>query len=170
MKIRSAVEDDLSAIVSIEQANFSKEEAATPEAMKERLEVMADTFLVAEDDGVVAGYVEGPVMDQAYITDDLFHHVTPNQAKGGVLAITSLSISPDYKGRGLGTMLLAAVKDLAVAGEREAISLTCHEELIPFYEMNGFKDMGKSESTHGGSTWYNMIWKNENVQSFITKM
>ncbi|MFQ9891236.1 MAG: GNAT family N-acetyltransferase, partial [Streptococcus sp.] len=40
------------------------------------------------------------------------------------------------------------------------ISLTCHDYLIAYYEMNGFTDEGESESNHGGSTWYNMVWEN----------
>ena len=42
--------------------NFSPEEAATPEALAERLETICDTFLIAEIDGTVACYIEGPVI------------------------------------------------------------------------------------------------------------
>ena len=34
--------------------NFSPEEAATPEALAERLETICDTFLITEIDGTVA--------------------------------------------------------------------------------------------------------------------
>ena len=37
--------------------NFSPEEAATPEALAERLETICDTFLIAEIDGTVADYI-----------------------------------------------------------------------------------------------------------------
>ena len=62
MLIRHAREDDWDDVVRIEQENFSPEEAATPEAIAERLETICDTFLIAEIDGVVAGYIEGPVI------------------------------------------------------------------------------------------------------------
>lgn len=45
-------------VVCIEQDNFSPEEAATPESIAERLKTICDTFLIAEIDGVVAGYIE----------------------------------------------------------------------------------------------------------------
>ncbi len=51
------------------------------------------------------------------------------------------------------------MKDLAVTQEREGIILTCHDYLIPYYEMNGFSNQGLSESEHGGAVWYQMIWK-----------
>ena len=51
MLIRHAREDDWADVVRIEQENFSPEEAATPEAIAERLETICDTFLIAEIDG-----------------------------------------------------------------------------------------------------------------------
>ena len=126
--------------------NFSPEEAAT--------------FLIAEIDGTVAGYIEGPVIAERYLTDDLFHKVAPNVSQGGYIAVTSLSISKDFKGQGVGTSLIAAFKDLAIAQKRQGISLTCHDYLITYYEMNVFIDEGESKSNHGDSIWYNMVWEN----------
>lgn len=159
MIIRHAQLDDWEDVVRIEHENFSPEEAATPEAMAERLKTITDTFLIAEIQGQVAGYVEGPVVPTRYLTDDLFHKVTPNAPEGGYIAITSLSISKEFKGQGVGTALLAALKDLALAQNRQGISLTCHDYLIGYYEMNGFTDEGISESNHGGAVWYNMVWE-----------
>ena len=33
--------------------------------------------------------------------------------------------------------MIAALKDLAIAQKRQGISLTCHDYLIAYYEMNG---------------------------------
>lgn len=159
MIIRQARMDDWDDVVRIEQENFSPEEAATPEAMEERLRTINDTFLIAEIDGQIAGYIEGPVVSKRYLTDDLFHKVAPNAPEGGFIAVTSLSISGDFKGQGVGTALIAALKDLAIAQKRQGINLTCHDYLIAYYEMNGFVDEGESDSTHGGATWYNMVWE-----------
>ena len=62
MIIRHARTNDWTDVVRIEQDNFSPEEAATPEALAERLETICDTFLIAEIDGTVACYIEGPVI------------------------------------------------------------------------------------------------------------
>lgn len=161
MIIRNGCLEDLQQVISIEQINFSEAEAASKKAMQERLTIMTDTFLVAEINGRLAGYIEGPVIKGRYLTDDLFHKVSEFPVRvGGFIGITSLSIHPDFKGQGIGTALLAAMKDLVVSQERDGISLTCHDDLISFYEMNGFKDEGESDSKHGGSLWYNMIWNN----------
>ena len=164
MIIRHARTNDWTDVVRIEQDNFSPEEAATPDAILERLETICDTFLIAEIDGKVAGYIEGPVIDKRYLTDDLFHKVTPNASGGGFIAVTSLSVSKEFKGQGVGTALIAALKDLAIAQKRQGISLTCHDYLIAYYEMNGFTDEGESESNHGGSSWYNLVWEKSKSQ------
>lgn len=159
MIIRNARLEDLQDIITIERENFSAEEAASLEDMRARILTIPDTFLVAEIDGKICGYVEGPVISKRYLTDDLFCHVNQNPATGGFIAITSLSVAPDFKGQGIGMALLATMKDLAIAQKRMGISLTCHENLIPYYERNGFNDEGESESTHGGSSWFNMVWE-----------
>ncbi|SDQ25143.1 Predicted N-acetyltransferase YhbS [Streptococcus equinus] len=159
MIIRNVRLEDLEAIVAIERKNFSAQEAASQEDMKERILTIPDTFLVAELDGEICGYIEGPVIGQRYLTDDLFHHVVENPKQGGFIAITSLSVAPDFKNQGIGMALLATMKDLAVARKRTGLTLTCHEQLIPYYERNGFIDEGESDSTHGGSTWFNMVWE-----------
>lgn len=98
-----------------------------------------------------------------YLTDDLFQTVQANPNQSGYIAVTSLSVSKPFQKQGIGTTLLAALKDLAVAQKRLGISLTCHEHLISYYEMNGFTDEGLSSSNHGGSTWYNMVWDNPEI-------
>lgn len=159
LTIRHAKEADWAEIVDIESRNFSVEEAATPTALAERIERISDTFLVAEIAGQVAGYIEGPVIASRYLTDDLFHKVVPNPAHSGFIAVTSLSIAETFKGQGIGTALLAALKDLAVAQGRLGITLTCHDYLIRYYELNGFTDEGLANSNHGGTIWYNMVWE-----------
>ncbi|MGT2930263.1 GNAT family N-acetyltransferase [Streptococcus dentasini] len=159
MIIRQVRLEDYGEIIDIEESNFSAAEAASPTAIKERLGKIPDTFLIAEIDGRVAGYIVGSVMQNRYLTDELFNTVEANPAVGGFILVQSLSVAPFYQGQGIGTALLAALKDLAVAQERQGISLTCHGELITYYEMNGFADEGESSSKHGGSIWYNMVWE-----------
>lgn len=163
MLIRQVQLADLAEVSRIEAENFSAAEAATPKVIKERIENIADTFLVAEQDGQLAGYIEGPVVASRYLTDDLFQTVQPNPNQSGYIAVTSLSVAKPFQKQGVGTTLLAALKDLAVAQKRIGISLTCHDNLISYYEMNGFTDEGLSLSNHGGSTWYNMVWENPEV-------
>lgn len=158
MLIRNVREGNCQAIYDIEAANFSKEEAITKEAIQERITLIPDTFLVAEINDETVGYIEGPIVLNPILTDNLFHNVEKNPCQGGYLAVTSLSIKADYQQQGIGTALLAALKDLVVFQKRQGILLTCHDYLIPYYEMNGFTYQGPSESKHGGGLWHDMLW------------
>lgn len=159
MLIRHVVEKDWPFVHAIEAANFSPEEAASAEVILARTQVNPDTFLVAVLEDQIAGYIEGPVVSEAKLEDHLFHGSQKNPESGGYIAITSLSISPKFQKQGIGTALLAAMKDLAVAQNRQGIILTCHDYLISYYELNGFKNLGLSDSNHGGSIWYDMLWQ-----------
>ncbi|KHD45786.1 GNAT family N-acetyltransferase [Streptococcus hongkongensis] len=158
MIIRNVRPSDWQRVSQIESSNFSKEEAMTEDAIKQRCQRITDTFLVAELDDQIVGYIEGPVVKQPILEDHLFHDVKENPLTGGYIAITSLSIEKMHQQEGIGIALLAALKDVAISQERSGIILTCHEELIAYYEMNGFSNLGLSDSTHGGSVWYLMSW------------
>lgn len=61
---------DLEQLIAIENDGFTPEEAASRQAFIERIAVITDSFIVAVEDGVILGYVNGPVISQVYITDD----------------------------------------------------------------------------------------------------
>ena len=160
IRIRQAELSDWEEILAIEQLNSPAAEAVGAEVIKERIERISDTFLLAELHGQLAGYIVGPAVQARYLTDDLFSKVGVNPSEGGFIAVQSLSVHPDFQRQGVGTLLLAALKETAVQQNRQGISLTCHDELIPYYEMSGFVHEGISDSTHGGTIWSNMVWEN----------
>lgn len=160
IRIRQADLSDWEEILAIEQLNFPAAEVASAKVLKERIERISDTFLLAELHGQLAGYIVGPAVLARYLKDDLFSKVRSNPSAGGFIAVHSLSVHPDFQRQGVGTLLLAALKEIAVQQNREGISLTCHDELISYYEMNGFVHEGISDSTHGGTIWSNMVWEN----------
>ena len=161
IRIRQADLSDWDEILAIEQLNFPAAEAASAEVLKEQI---ADTFLLAELHGQLAGYIVGPAIQARYLTDDLFSKVSANSPEGGFIAVQSLSVHPDFQRQGVGTLLIAALKETVVQEHRQGISLTCHDELIPYFEMNGFVHEGISDSTHGGGVWSDMVWENPNFK------
>lgn len=164
VRIRRAELSDWEAILAVEQLNFPAAEAVSAEILKERIELIPDTFLLAELHGQLAGYIVGPAVQSPYLTDDFFSKVGANSPEGAFIAVQSLSVHPDFQRQGVGTLLLAALKEIAVQQNRKGISLTCHDELIPYFEMNGFVYEGISDSTHGGAVWSDMVWDNPNFK------
>ncbi|MED4224647.1 GNAT family N-acetyltransferase [Neobacillus cucumis] len=154
---RNVKKEDLAALVNLEHRCFLKEEAATEEAFIKRIETISDSFFVAEEDGVIVGLVNGPVIESAYITDDLFHEIHANPAMGGHQSVLGLAVSPDYQKKGIASALLAHLEKVAKEKHRKTITLTCNQNLILFYEKHGFINQGISASLHGGFTWYNMV-------------
>ncbi|MCQ6282264.1 GNAT family N-acetyltransferase [Bacillus sp. EB600] len=159
LDIRNVKMEDLPELVLIENLCFTIEEAATKEAFEKRIQLISDSFFVAEVDGAVTGLVNGPVIETPFITDDLFSDIKENPAAGGHQSILGLAVSPNYQKRGVASALLAHLEKEASAKKRETLTLTCKENLIHFYENYGFINCGVSNSEHGGVIWYNMSKK-----------
>lgn len=156
LQIRNAKIKDLSELVVIEHLCFTKEEAATKEAFEKRIQLIPDSFFIAEEEGVIMGLVNGPVIETSFITDDLFSDIKENPASGGHQSILGLAVSPHFQKQGVASALLTHLEKEARMKKRETITLTCKENLILFYESYGYLNSGISSSEHGGVIWYNM--------------
>lgn len=156
LKIRNVKMNDLPGLVVIEHLCFTKEEAATKEAFEKRIQMIPDSFFVAEENGMIVGLINGPVIETPFITDNLFHDIKNNPALGGHQSVLGLAVSPHFQKRGVAAALLAHLEKRARENKRETITLTCKENLIHFYEKQGYLNNGISNSEHGGVIWYNM--------------
>ena len=161
MKIRSARLEDLDRIVEIELENFSVEEAISRSVFEAHLRKIQTSFLVAEKEGKVIGYIEGPVIPHRYLQDRSFTESIEDHSHGprGYISVTCLSIAKEAQALGVGKRLLTALKEVAIEHEREGINLTCHDYLISYYEKHGFVNEGLSQSTFAGEKWYDMVWE-----------
>ncbi|AHJ32476.1 GNAT family N-acetyltransferase [Lacticaseibacillus paracasei] len=151
--------NDLDTIMTIETAGFTPQEAATRTSMASRITNYPDTFIVARAGGTIVGYVVGPATDQPTITDDLFSTSQPNRPDDPYIAVLSLAVSPRHRHQNVGSQLLEQLTQVARTQNRQAITLTCLQRLIPFYEHQGFQNEGRAASTHAGEVWYNMVKK-----------
>lgn len=157
ISLRIVQATDLDQLLLIENEGFPIEEAATKEAFVERIQLIPDTFIVAEKGGEIQGFINGPIINQPYITDDLFEKIKENPKRGGYQSILGLAVSKQARNQGIAKILLEKMEELVLENEREGITLTCKQELVSFYEKVGFVNHGMSESQHGGVRWYNMV-------------
>ncbi|ORO54634.1 GNAT family N-acetyltransferase [Streptococcus oralis subsp. oralis] len=149
--IRQATLSDLEEILAIEEANPSLEEAFSHQSLEESIRKTAGTFLVAGDENQLLGYVLGEAQS----------------IHSKWIEVKSLTIHPDYWGQGLGTLLLAALKQVTVELNHQGILLQSPDELLSYFEMNGFVEEEVTESHYGsGSEWY-LIWENPFYQEEI---
>jgi ribosomal protein S18 acetylase RimI-like enzyme len=163
ISLRNVQITDLKQLLAIENEGFSIEEAATKDAFVKRIQLIPDTFIVAEKEGEILGYINGPIINQPYITDDLFEEIKENPERGGYQSILGIAVSKQARNQGIAKILIKKIEELVEQNGREGITLTCKKELVTFYEKSGFINHGMSESQHGGVCWYNMVKLRESM-------
>lgn len=160
--IRPAEAKDLEKIYYIESCCFPEAEAATYGSLKERLTVFKQSFLVAEKNNEIVGFVNGCVTNQRKLTDELYESTKLHYDFAPCQMIFGLAVHPVAQHQGIASLLMQEFIVQARNRKKDIITLTCKKELIPFYEQFGYKNEGKSTSTHGGVCWYNMTLFLEN--------
>ena len=76
------------------------------------------------------------------------------------LVIDGLSVHLDYQGQGFGTLLLAAMKQVALQKNSPGIYLLCKDEFLSYFEMNEFIEQGIADLGVGNEVDFLMCWKN----------
>lgn len=154
--IRNARPEEGTLLARIESICFPPAEAATKEAILERLDAFPENFLVAEMDGETVGFINGANTDQPYLPDEMYHDVSLHIPDGAYQTVFGLNVLPEYRRQGIAGKLVKRYIELAKERGRAGVILTCKDHLIPFYEKAGLVRFGMSDSTHGGQSWNDM--------------
>lgn len=158
LTIRQVSIRDLDACHHIESRCFSASEAAARATLKKRIRTFPVGFLVGESgEGQVVGQVNSGATHQDDLADEAFKQLIGHDPEGKNLVIFSLSVLPDFQGRGIALQLMKEFIRRAEKDGRSAILLLCKQNLIAFYQRFGFIDRGRSNSTHGGAQWHEMV-------------
>lgn len=155
--IRAAAPADLDCVTAIEATCFPAAEAATRDSLGQRLAAFKHSFLVAEKDGRVIGFINGCVTAKDELTDDLYESTALHDDSAPNVMVFGLDVLPEEQHQGVAAALMKAYIHAAAQRRKEKIILTCKERLIHFYEQFGYECRGKSNSTHGGAVWYDMV-------------
>ena len=143
IKIIQASKSDLAEIELLQASSFPAEKQQPSHILEESIRKCADTFLLARDENQLLGYILS----------------NPQSDNPQCLKIHSLAIEADHQRQGLGTLLLAALKEVAVELDYKGIRLESPDELLSYFEMNGFIDE-EVTSLYAPSQGYSMIWFN----------
>ena len=144
IKIIQASKSDLAEVVALQASSFLTEKQQPSHILEESIRKCADTFHLARDENQLLGYILS----------------SPQSDNPQCLKVHSLVIDTDHQRQGLGTLLLAALKDVAVKLDYKAIRLKSPDELLSYFEMNGFIDEEETDSLYAASQGFNMIWFN----------
>ena len=116
IKIIQASKSDLAEIKVLQASSFPAEKQQPSHILEESIRKYADTFLLARDENQLLGYVLGG----------------PYPHNPQCLEIHSLVIEFDHQRQGLGTLLLAALKEVTVELDYKAIRLKSPDELLSY--------------------------------------
>ena len=157
LTIRPATMADLDRCDAIESACFPPEQAASRSSIQNRIAAYPNYVLLGEVDGVIVGYAMGPVINKLTIDDEMFADTSCHSEANPYQSVFSLAVHPDDQRRGYGRLLLDALIEQARREGRKAVTLTCREHKVTYYESFGFRNHGVAGSVHGGVMWYDMI-------------
>lgn len=155
--IRTVHPGDLDAVTEVEAVCFPKAEAADRASFEARIKAFPDSFFVAEDEGRIVGFINGAVVNETTIRDEMFEDASLHNADGDYQSIFGLDVIPEYQYHGLASRLMRHMIEETRKRGKKGLILTCKDRLIGFYETFGYRNLGVSQSVHGGAVWYDMI-------------
>ena len=104
--IRNVTPADLDRCYAIETVAYEGDEAATREKIATRIATWPEGFIVAEVDGVVAGFINSGAAFQVEMSDEAFKELIGHDPDGPNVVIMSVVVHPDYQGQGLAKRLM----------------------------------------------------------------
>ncbi|MDR9753497.1 GNAT family N-acetyltransferase [Pseudomonas sp. SZMC_28357] len=155
--IRPVTATDLDRCYAIETLAYEGDEAATREKIATRIATWPEGFIVADVEGVVAGFINSGAAFDVQMSDEAFKELIGHDPAGPHVVVMSVVVHPDFQGQGLAKRLLGEfiqrMRDLGKA----SIHLMCKEQHIPLYAGFGFAYLKPSDSEHGGMAWHEMV-------------
>ena len=163
--IRTVHPSDLASVTEVEAICFPAAEAAPEESFRTRIATFPECFFVAESDGKVIGFINGCATDSKTIHDEMYEDSACHKQDGAYQSIFGLDVLPEYRCQGIAAALMERMIEDARKKGRKGLILTCKDRLIHYYAKFGYKNMGVSESVHGGAVWYDMILEFEDEKA-----
>lgn len=142
MRIRAAEPEDLPAIVEIEGLCFP-EETAFPPGMFAYLIRYSIVLVASKSDHEVVGFIIG-------------------YPSGRVGAIYTLDVHPDYRRRGIGSRLIAALEEELQAYGAKSIKLEAaidNPDALELYRRSGYKESELVRNYYGRGKNAVRMWK-----------
>ena len=160
IRIREAMQSDMEQICLISDCTAGSREITNRKMMEERIRSHADTFLLASLDDMVIAYILGIDLANSSLSRWIEEVANVELISDRNFVIAGLSVRPDYQRQGFGTLLLAALKQVALQQNNPGIYLLCKDELLSFFEMNEFIEQGIVDLGVGNEVDFLMWWKN----------
>ena len=167
IKIREAQQSDINQICLIQESISNTLEILNREIIEERIRNHAGTFLLASLDDQGIAYITATTPPIPSLRKWMLEIGDEEFISENAIILEDLAVHPDYQGQGFGTLLLAALKEVTRQQDRPGIYLLCEDELLAYFEMNGFLDRGLADVPTSSETYFHMFWANPYFQEEI---
>ena len=167
IKIREAQDSDIEQIYLIQESISSFLEIMNKEIIEERIRNHAGTFLLASLDDQGIAYITAAPLPIPSLRKWMLDIGGEEFINENSIILEDLAVHPDYQGQGFGTLLLAALKEVTRQQDRPGIYLLCEDELLAYFEMNGFVEQGIVDGERGSEVAFLMSWQNPYFQEEI---
>ena len=167
IKIREAQQSDINQICLIQESISNSLEVLNREIIEERIRNHAGTFLLASLDDQGIAYITATILPFPSLRKWMLEIGGEKFINENSIILEDLAVHPDYQGQGFGTLLLAALKEVTRQQDRPGIYLLCEDELLAYFEMNGFVEQGIVDGERGSEVAFLMSWQNPYYQEEI---
>ena len=164
IKIREAQQSDINQICLIQESISNSLEILNREIIEERIRNHAGTFLLASLNEEIIGYIIGDELTKFTQSDSRKQLEAAIPDTNDFITILDLAVHPDYQGQGFGTLLLGAMKEYTFQKNSQGLYLLSRDELLAYFEMNGFVDQGIVDGERSSEFAFLMRWQNPYYQ------
>lgn len=158
--IREAQFSDIEQICLIQESSQNSQDILTREILEERIRNFADTFLLASLDDQGIAYITATTPPIPSLRKWMLEIGDEEFISENSIILEDLAVDPDFQGQGFGTLLLAALKEVTRQQNRPGIYLLCEDELLAYFEMNGFVEQGIVDGERSSEFAFLMRWHN----------
>lgn len=167
IKIREAQQSDIDQIYLIQESISSSLEILNRKIIEERIRNHAGTFLLASLDDQGIAYITATILPIPSLRKWMLEIGGEEFINENSIILEDLAVDPDFQGQGFGTLLLAALKEVTRQQDRPGIYLLCEDELLAYFEMNGFVEQGIVDGERSSEVDFLMRWQNPYYQEEI---
>lgn len=164
IKIREAQQSDIDQICLIQESISNTLEIMNREIIEERIRKHAGTFLLASLDDQEIAYIAAATLPIPSLRQWILEIGDEEFISENSIILEDLAVDPDFQGQGFGTLLLSALKEVTRQQNRPGIYLLCEDELLAYFEMNGFVEQGIVDGERSSEVAFLMRWQNPYYQ------
>ncbi|KMM78108.1 GNAT family N-acetyltransferase [Pseudomonas deceptionensis] len=141
----------------IETSAYEGDEAATLEKIRTRIAGYPQGFLILEQGGEIAGFINSGCAHNVVMSDEEFKELMGHDPSAPNVVIMSVVVSPEHQGKGFSTLLMRRFVEQMQRLGKKTIHLMCKEQHVALYAKLGYQYVQPSPSDHGGMAWHEMV-------------